>query len=736
MLDFFKRKGSTSNSSEVNVELPTTNVAIPIPENADVPIPENADVLISQTQFQRIDLDSLDYDPGTRKQIWEYHVNQRDEIRRVYIKKGPHQPPLETFKKSGKQNRSFQASWYRNNSKWLEYSPTTDAAYCLPCFVFHNPNVVVGQNTFIVGGFRNWKKVGGKDCSFQVHIGKDPNSTRRVAEQMCKDLMNQSQHLQRVVDHFTTEQIANNRLQLKATIFIVRYLAFQAIAFRGRDESFGSLNRGNFHESLGIVTFWNEKEILHVFSTKVKKAIREEIARDESMKEQMAVVFRYVDAKGFVKERFFGLIHKGIYSLLSQYCLDIQNIRGQGYDGASNMRGMWNGLQALILNDCPYAYYIHLKASKQVVPISHFFLTLLFLIKIVSASCKRNEQLKVANANEIARLIDLEELETGKTRWSSHFRSVSSLLRMFSSTVEVLQNIIDGESAYEGLTSFEFVFILHLEKETMEITDKLCQALQSQSQDILNAMHLVSSTKALIQKFRDDGWDGLLTTVISFCEKHRIDILDMNARYVARRGRARNQPDNVTNEHHYRVNSFYATIDSQLQELNYRFNEDAMELLRLSSALEPREALKSFRISDLCLLVKNFYLQDFTDYDKQVLEKELYHFEHNVVQDPEFKTLKSLSELSQWLVRTGNSEHYKLVYRMVILVLTLPVSTATTEAFSAMKLVKTELRNKMEDDFLNDSLMLYIEKDIASTFSLDSIVDDFEDLKERRVPFS
>ena len=130
------------------------------------------------------------------------------------------------------------------------------------------------------------------------------------------------------------------------------------------------------------------------------------------------------------------------------------------------MRDMWNGLQALILNDCPYAYYIHCfthrlqlaleKASKQVVPISHFFLTLLFLIKIVIVSCKCNEQLKVANANEIARLIDLEELETGnglnqistlqrpvEIRWSSHFRSVSSLLRMLTSTIEVLQNIID-----------------------------------------------------------------------------------------------------------------------------------------------------------------------------------------------------------------------------------------------------------------------------------------------------
>ena len=69
-------------------------------------------------------------------------------------------------------------------------------------------------------------------------------------------------------------------------------------------------------------------------------------------------------------------------------------------------------------------------------------------------------------------------------------------------------------------------------------------------------MHLVSSTKALIQKFRDDAWDNILTIVISFCEKYCIDVLDMNACYVARRGRARNQQDNVIVEHHYRLNIF------------------------------------------------------------------------------------------------------------------------------------------------------------------------------------
>ena len=70
-------------------------------------------------------------------------------------------------------------------------------------------------------------------------------------------------------------------------------------------------------------------------------------------------------------------------------------------------------------------------------------------------------------------------------------------------------------------------------------------------------------------------------------------------------------------------------------------------------------------------------------------------------------------------------------------VLTLLVSIAIIErAFSAMKVVKTNLRNKIENDFLTNSLMLYIENDIVSIFNLDSIIDDFEDLKEYQVPFS
>ena len=74
--------------------------------------------------------------------------------------------------------------------------------------------------------------------------------------------------------------------------------------------------------------------------------------------------------------------------------------------------------------------------------------------------------------------------------------------------------------------------------------------------------------------------------------------------------------------------------------------------------------------------------------------------------------------------------------RLIRLVLTLSVSIKTIErAFFTMKLVKTRLRNKMEDDFLTSYMIAYIEKDIAQTFIVDSIIDEFNTMKERRVQF-
>jgi hypothetical protein len=45
-------------------------------------------------------------------------------------------------------------------------------------------------------------------------------------------------------------------------------------------------------------------------------------------------------------------------------------------------------------------------------------------------------------------------------------------------------------------------------------------------------------------------------------------------------------------------------------------------------------------------------------------------------------------------------------------------SQPTERAFSAMKTVKTRLRNRMDDDFLANYLIVYIEKEIAERLQL------------------
>ncbi|ESR42238.1 hypothetical protein CICLE_v10013343mg, partial [Citrus x clementina] len=637
-------------------------------------------------------------DPGLRFSISTFPIDKREDVRMAYMNMGPFQPKLQKYPstKYGTQNRRFQFSWI-SKFPWLEYSISKDKAFCFPCYIFHDKPSK--NEAFVVDGRLNAQ---------------------------------------------SSQPILENRLRLKTSIVATKWLAKQAYAFRGHDESVNSLNRGNFIESIKLLATMNEeinkvvlenapknaqyiapkiqKELLNIIANKVRHKIREEVcdakfciivdeAVDESHKEQMAIILRYVDCDGFIQERFFEIVNvdetkaltlkNEICNVLAQYNLLVENLRGQGYDGASNMAGEWNGLQSLFLNDCSYAYYVHYFAhrlqlvlvavSKEVHEVWLFFSKLSSIINFASASFKRYSELKSTREKEIIDLIALEELETGTganqvrtlqkagdTRWSSHFTSVSRFIEMFGATLEVLGKMIndgssrdmrgEAKSAYREMKSFEFVFILFLLNKTKSL-------------DILNALNYVSSTKRLLQEFQDSGWDDFITSVVSFCEKYDITMLDMSDCYMEV-------------EHHYHFNVINVVIDFQLMELNSRFSEQTVELLTLSSALDPVDGFKSFDIDNIFSLAEKFYPHDFTP-----------------------------------------NEDYLLINRLICLVLTLSVYTATTErAFSAIKLIKTSLRSKMENEFFfSDCMVIYVEREITDTVDSDSVIDDFYNLKPRKV---
>jgi hypothetical protein len=271
-------------------------------------------------------------------------------------------------------------------------------------------------------------------------------------------------------------------------------------------------------------------------------------ASDVSDKEQMAVVLRYVDKHGAILERLVGVVHvketsatclkSALEKLFVDIGLSLKQVRGQCYDGASNMRGEFNGLKAKILEENRSAYYVHCFAhqlqlvivavSKNNDDIADFFYMISILFNVVGASCKRKDMIRETHRENVKKAISSGNISTdtglnqdqslqraGDTRWGSHYRTLSGLVQLFPSVISVLKYVAkegkrsSKKSEARGLVSyfqiFDFVFYLHMMLHILGSANTLSHALQRKDQDILNAMTYVKSTRNDLQELRDNG---------------------------------------------------------------------------------------------------------------------------------------------------------------------------------------------------------------------------------------
>ncbi|CAN6691240.1 unnamed protein product [Malus baccata var. baccata] len=474
------------------------------------------------------------------------------------------------------------------------------------------------------------------------------------------------------------------------------------LAFRGNDESEHSSNHENFLELLQFLADHNEdtravtlknapenhkltspdiqKDILNACATETIKAIIKDIgtslfsilideSRDVSTKEQMAIVLRYVDKNGHVVERFIDIEHvtgtaaislkETIDEVFSRHKLSMSRLRGQGYDGASNMQGEFNGLKALIMKESGCAYYIRCFAhqlqfalvamANKNIQIESLFSIVTILVNVVGASSKLYDPLREKQSITFIEALNSVEFTTGETRWGSHFGTLVSIMTMFSSILDVFEVIADA-----GVSSQQICEM----KDLLGITNELSQALQRKDQDIVNAIKLVG---------------------------------------VCRQRRGQRKAQAVTNMHHYCVGIFYVVLDWHLQELNNRFNETNIELLLCLACICPTDSFSAFDSQKLLRLAQ-FYPKDFSMNELVILKIQLETYIVDMRSSIEFLGLKEIGDLAKKMVQCKKHRVYSLVYLLVTLALTLPVATATIErAFSAMKILKNRLRNRMGD---------------------------------------
>ncbi|KAL0013926.1 hypothetical protein SO802_000995 [Lithocarpus litseifolius] len=237
-------------------------------------------------------------------------------------------------------------------------------------------NTRVGDS-FATNGFGNWKKRKRKK-KLQNHV-EDHNNAYNIAQRKCEVLLNQRQSIQTVINKQSDVEKRECRTRLYA--YCICFLQWQGLAFCGHDESKDSNIQGNFLELLRFLAKHKEeidkavlenalenhqmtspdiqKEIANATAVETINAIIKDIgdslfaiivdeSYDMSTKEQLVIALRYVDKLGHVNERFLGItnvnniatvtLKSAIEEVFNKHSLSISRLRGQGYEGASNMQ--------------------------------------------------------------------------------------------------------------------------------------------------------------------------------------------------------------------------------------------------------------------------------------------------------------------------------------------------------------------------------------------------------------
>ena len=714
-----------------------------------------------------------------------------------------------------KDNRKFRHIWLSDYS-WLAYSKSLDAAFCLQCTLLHHK--IASRNksatVLISKGQNHWSD---SRSVFNKHEKSLLHKDTTLVLSSIKSRKSGLKGIDEVLSENYSKRIQENRNFLHSIIDTIILCGRLCISLRGhRDNSdcfpkvgeYAPYSVGNFVDLLNFrirsgdnaleshlrncgrnasyvsPQIQNElidccgevisdKIISDIKSAKIFSIICDE-ACDSSTKEQMSLVFRYVDSDLNLKEDFLRFVHckEGlsgkalstvILETLNVLGLDIKDCRGQCYDGAGNVAGKINGCQSHILRENKLALYTHCSSHRlnlvicnscsvhyvrnmmdQIKQITYFFkyseTRLTVLRKNVSGFC---------NSPHYAHIIDV-----CNTRWVERIIRMGVFNDLFEGILLTFEEmainangtinsdtVSKAVSHRNALERFEFIVAMVITRKVFDLTMEVTRLLQARTNDIFKASVLIDSLKDQFVHMRENidiyhsKWFSEAETLAN-----KVSVIVNVPRTVKKQMNRPNYDYSDVSEYYKRAITV-PLLDHVIVEFNDRFDHSLVtyqglviipsKMLYLNSLEKSRETSLHWKRQFESFV--NFYCGDFPNPSGIPEELDVWLRYWTKI---EKKNSESIPDSIQSTLKSfPHSEGvFDNLTAALKLLATIPITSCECErTFSALRRLKNYSRSTMTEDRLNGLALLHIHLGIKIDRS--HVIDKFVSKGPRRLDF-
>ncbi|XP_045508255.1 zinc finger MYM-type protein 1-like [Colias croceus] len=551
------------------------------------------------------------------------------------------------------------------------------------------------------------------------------------------------------------DRVDENRHILRRLIDCVLFCGAFQFALRGHDESSESLNPGIYRGLVDFVTDIDlamkqhltnksvfkgtsksiQNDILDAIyevciceiQQQIKKsnfvAIQADETTDCSTIQQLVFIVRYVH-DGKIYERFIKYLQpKGhtadilaaeILNELDSLNIDKNKLIGQCYDGASVMSGNSNGVQKIVRDMYPYAYYVHCYAHQLNLilergasinnTIRSFFCNLHAFPSFFTRSPKRSEFLK--------EIVNRRIPAAPQTRWNYNTRTMIIINDNVEPLKECMQAIMDlpnsdsntfnqAQSLLSYLNNDDFLYWLDFFATLMPHCETLFNFLQTR---------YIDSTK--------------VTNEVSRFEKTVSELSNAAPRPPTPPTKKR-RPNNVS--HSAMRKEICDVVRMQIKERCMYTDHLLASKLFFTDNFENYN--QNFPEEDFKKVVKTY---DFLENSK--LKNELVV----IYSREDFHNADGAIALLQYFIEFNLESVFVESIKLLKLICTIPMTSVESErCFSTLNKVKTFTRNSMTQDRLNALCMISIEKRLINQISdfHKKVIDIFAHQKNRRMHF-